>query len=345
MAAMPYLAIYAASAAFWRDHRDWSLRDATGMPIPFGDDFLGLMDPSPGASWAGHLMGECARALSELPFDGLHIDQYGEPKLAWNARAEPVDLPAAFAAFVAAAKARFPGRTVLFNAVGNWPIEALAPSATDFNYIEVWPPRTRFGHLAEIVRDARRLSGGKPVVIALYLPANRPATVLLADALILACGGARIELGEGDRLLADPYFPNHQALSLELSRSLRRFYDFAVRYGEWIGPAAEDVDELIVELPAEIRAVGRAAAGRLILHLINFTGLDPDPSWDQAQPFPSAVREVGVRIRLRAGPERVWWATPEEPRVQSLPFRYEDGWLSFEAPALAIWGFAAIEGG
>ncbi len=74
--------------------------------------------------------------------------------------------------------------------------------------------------------------------MALYLPADRPTNIRLADALIFSCGGSRIELGEGERLLADPYFPKHQPLTPELRTTLRRYYDFAVRYGEWLGPAA-----------------------------------------------------------------------------------------------------------
>jgi dextranase len=46
MAAMPYLAIYAASLAFWEEHQDWGLYDKEGKPVTF-EGFLGLMDPSP----------------------------------------------------------------------------------------------------------------------------------------------------------------------------------------------------------------------------------------------------------------------------------------------------------
>jgi len=51
MAAMPYLAIYAASAEFWRAHPDWALYDEAGKPIAFGENFLSLLDPSGGSPW------------------------------------------------------------------------------------------------------------------------------------------------------------------------------------------------------------------------------------------------------------------------------------------------------
>jgi len=127
MAAMPYLAVYAASLAFWEDHLDWRLFDEQGKAIDF-EGFLGLMNPTSGSPWIEHLAQECERVLAEMPFDGLHVDQYGEPKTACDSQAAVVDLPQAFKDFVTQLKTSFPGQTVVFNAVGNWPIDELAAS-------------------------------------------------------------------------------------------------------------------------------------------------------------------------------------------------------------------------
>ena len=43
LAAMPYLAVYAASAEYWRAHPEAALYNSEGQPIPFGENFLGLM--------------------------------------------------------------------------------------------------------------------------------------------------------------------------------------------------------------------------------------------------------------------------------------------------------------
>ncbi|MFQ5410538.1 MAG: glycoside hydrolase family 66 protein, partial [Anaerolineales bacterium] len=225
MAALPYLAIYAASADFWRAHPDWALYDSQRQPIAFGENFLGLMDPTTDGPWARHLLDECGRVLSALSFDGLHVDQYGDPKVAFNAAGAVVDLPAAFTSFVSAAKKAYPHAAVVFNAVGNWPIESLAVAPQDFVYIEVWPPTPTYRDLQQTVAGARKLSGWKPVVIALYLPTDRLVNIRLADALIFTCGGTRIEIGERERLLADPYFPKHQPISPDLMAALRRYYD------------------------------------------------------------------------------------------------------------------------
>jgi dextranase len=346
LAAMPYLAVYAASAAFWREHPDWALYDEKSQPVAFGEDFLGLMDPSMGRPWAQHLLRECDRALENLPFDGLHIDQYGDPKEAWDRSGERVDLPAAFGDFIRSARERFPGKTVLFNAVGNWPIDVLAASPEHFEYIEVWPPKSGLLDLREIVQGARKLSGGRPVVIALYLPANRPANVLLADALIFACGGSRIELGEGAQLLADPYFPKHQWIPEDLRRDLRRLYDFAVRYEEWIGPFIADAPELQVDAPAEVCWVARQSPTAAVVSLVNLAGLDPAPRWDEALHFPTPLRDVPVSIAAAGKPKRVLSAGPEAP-IESAPveldFSYSPGWISLTLPALDLWRVIAIE--
>jgi dextranase len=355
MAALPYLAIYAASAAFWRAHIDWALYDQTGQPIPFGDDFLGLMDPSRDSPWSQHLLAEAGRALAEIPFDGLHIDQYGDPKQAWDAAGRLVDLPQAFTSFIQTAAAKFTAKTVLFNAVGNWPIEALAASPLDFLYIEVWPPVVEYRQLAQIVLDAVMLSGGKPVVIALYIPAERTANILLADAVIAACGGTRIELGEETRLLADPYFPKHQALQAELKASLRRLYDYFVRYGEWLGSytltdaekiqwAAGSLDADFVTIDPSIWCVVRSRPDGMSLTLVNFSGLDI-PRWDISHPAPRPRQAVPVTIAYPRQPQRISWCCPEQTcNLQTLEYIFSDGIIRFTLPQIQTMGMIIIHG-
>jgi len=343
MAAMPYLAVYAASAKFWLAHPEWALYNQDGEPISFGEDFLGLMDPTSGSPWAEHLLDECERTLDSLPFDGLHIDQYGEPHQAWDARGAEVNLPRAFSDFIQTASERFPDKSLVFNAVGNWPIDALASAPENFEYIEVWPPDTTYNDLARIVQNARSLSGGRPVVVALYLPAERPANILLADALIRACGGSRIEMGENERLLADPYFPKHQGLTDGVKRELRRFYDFAVRYGEWSGPASEIATGVSTRTLEGIRVIPRRSSGWLALHLVNFSGLGENPCWDNEHGEPHPQENLQVQAAMPGQPKQVLWASPNAPSLQPVPHEYNKGWLECRLPGLKYWGILAIE--
>lgn len=356
MACMPYLAIYAASANYWRAHPDWALCDEVRKPIAFGENFLGLMDPSSGSPWSSHLLAECDRALQAIPFDGLHIDQYGDPKQAWDSLHNPVDLPRAFVDFISSASDAHPEKTILFNAVGNWPIEALARSAADFIYIEIWSPAVEYRHLAGIVLNASRLSQGKAVVIALYLPASRPANNLLADAVILACGGTRIELGEDARLLSDPYFPKHEEISPELRAALRQLADFAVRDGEWIrlydqAQAGKEVWSSIepnpefIESDESIWAVSRKFPGSQILQLVNFSGLDPHQRWDESHAAPTPRSNVDIRIRTDHEPSHIHWDCPEADNgPQPLRFDYSNGVLMFQIPHIHFTGLVTIHG-
>jgi dextranase len=354
MAAMPYLAIYAASADFWRAHYDWALYDEVRNPIAFGENFLGLMDPSAGSPWSGHLLFEGTRALQFIGFDGLHIDQYGDPKKAWDSHHNPVDLPKAFVDFIQSASDQHPHKTIVFNAVGNWPIKALAESAVDFMYIEVWPPDVEYGHLAEIVLNAVHLSHGKAVVIALYLPAKHPANNLLADAVILACGGMRIELGEDARLLSDPYFPKHEEIPADLQAELWHFSNFAVRNGEWLQPYTLSAAEK--EIWAEkgqnpeffstgdaIMTVARRCPKILVVQLVNFNDLDPHLSWNEAHPFPTPRRKVSIRIQMSQRPSQIFWDCPEQiDGPHELNFEYSSGTLTFQIPQINFIGLVAI---
>jgi dextranase len=312
------------------------------------------MNPSAGSSWSRHLLAEAARALESIPFDGLHIDQYGDPKIAWDTNHHPVDLPRAFVDFIQSASDQNPGQTILFNAVGNWPIEALAKSTMDFMYIEIWPPDVEYRHLAEIVLQAGRLSGGKPVVIALYLPANRPANNLLVDAVILACGGTRIELGEHGRLLSDPYFPKHEEISADLHTDLRRFADFAVRNGEWIRPytltPAEQMTWSQVELNPpfistenSIWTVSRKYPKGHTIHLVHFSGLESHLRWDEAHVAPTPCEQISINVQISQRPSHVFWDAPEQIQgLQEMHFEYQDGRLSFQIPQINYTGLIII---
>ena len=238
--------------------------------------------------------------------------------------------------------------------MGNWPIEALSAETLAFMYIEVWPPDVKYHDLAHIVLEAIRLSYGKPVVIALYLPADRPENILLANALILACGGMRIELGEQARLLADPYFPRHQQIPPNLFSAMRKFYDFAIRNGErlrcyslsssereqW---ADGELNPDFVRVCDSIWSVVRHHPKALAIHFVNFTGLNMALQWDEAHPAPTACQNVLVRLQTSRRPDRVLWDCPERSEgLQVLDFEFLNGELHFTLPQLNNMGLISI---
>jgi dextranase len=366
IAAMPYTAVYAASLPFFERHPDWALFDANGKPIPFGDGFLMIMNPAPHAPWKQHLLNQFSVVLEEIAFDGIHLDQYGDPKVAYDAGEDRVDLAQALpdlidATVKTAVKAR-PDAAVVFNCVGNWPIEGAARSQQDLMYIEVWPPKTLFRDLYSLIVEAQALSGGKPVVLAAYIDPARARNARLADAVILASGGVHIELGEPGAMLADPYFPNYGRMSDDLSRVIRRYYDFAVRYENILAlnthdatPAFEGriaVEGLSTDAERphnKVWPIVREGADAIGLSLINLLGLD-SPEWvGVLTADPLYQRDLLVRVSTERRVRRVWWATADSdnPTAQDLEFSTENSGdcpcVSFRVPWLAYWHLIVLE--
>jgi dextranase len=343
IAAMPYLAIYAASIEFWRSHQDWGLYDADGKPITF-ENFLGLMDPSPGSPWIQHLLKECDSVITDLPFNGFHVDQYGDPKVGFNVSGEEVDIPQSFKGFIASLKNTHPDFAVIFNAVANWPIDTLAASPQDIIYIELWPSTPRFKDITRIISNARQKTGEKPVVIALYLPVGQITNIRLVDALIFSSGGSRIEIGEKNRLLTDPYFPKHQPISKKLEIVLRRYYNFAVRYRELIGPSAEDLFDCKVIAPEGVWVTTRRCNNWLVVNLINFTGLN-DPRWDEEQDVPKMVSDIQIQIKQSECIRQIWWASPDHENIplRLMDFEVIENSIKVKFPFLEYWTMLVCE--
>jgi dextranase len=366
IAAMPYTAVYGASLPFFQEHLAWALFDAQGSPIPFADGFLMIMNPAPGSAWSEHLLGQFAEVLEKTTFDGIHLDQYGDPKVAYDVRGDRVDLAKALARLIDQTKGRVsearPDGAVVFNCVGNWPIENVAKSKQDFAYIEVWPPKTMYRDLHTLIVGAQGLSGGKPVVLAAYIDAARGRNVRLADAVILASGGYHIELGEPRSMLTDPYFPNYKQMDDELVRVTRRIYDFAVRYENILALNTRDAtsayeQNVIVEgLNTDAQAtydkiwpIVREGQGAIGLSLINLLELS-SPEWTSPlEADPPALRDLVVRLRTDRPVGRVWWATPDEalPTGQVLAFSTGQdrghAYTRFRLPSLAYWSLIVLE--
>ncbi len=366
IAAMAYTAVYGASVGFGQAHPDWALYDAQGRIIPFGQDFLSIMNPAPDSPWTDYLIAQFVEAMHKMGFDGIHLDQYGDPKAGFDAQGRPVEIAQAFHAFIRRARERLvavrPEAAVVFNAVGNWPIEDVAQAPQDFLYIEVWPPHTRYYDLWSLIVNARRLGEGKPVVLAVYIPPSQPHNVRLADAVIFASGGFHIELGEQGKMLADPYFPNYQPVPKGLAGVLRRYYDFVVRYENLLALETEDVTEeeagsITIE-GVEVTHKGdrdrvwvmvRRGAGVEVIHLINLVGL-PTSEWSEALPAgPSPLEGVRVRCYTDRRPRRVWLASPDFADVQARPLPYRvdrderGSYVTFTVPRLDYWDLIAIE--
>jgi dextranase len=228
--------------------------------------------------------------------------------------------------------------------VGNWPIDILTKTPVAFNYIEIWPPKTRYTDVAEIVRNARRLSGQKPVVVALYLHAINPINNLLADAMIFSAGGTRIELGENGRLLSDPYFPKHEAMDTSLSEHLRRQVELIIRYEEWISPLIEESSFIPVQGPQGIEYFFRRTAKGYSLSQVNLGSSQP-LHWNEEHPQPEIRREFALELQLDEPIERVWLVSPDHASLSPVPLEFKSisNKIIVKVPSLEIWNVFFFE--
>lgn len=367
IAAMPYTAIYGASVAFYRAHPDWALFSSPDRPYEFGDDFLIIMDLSPNSPWTQHLMGEFARLLDGLPFDGIHLDQYGAPKVGFNAAGQKVDLAEAIPAFInqtaEVVRARRGAEgAVIFNAVGNWPVETVAPADQDAVYIEVWEPYRDFMDLHRLVAQAEKLGEGKPVIIAAYIHPNLAHNVRLANAIIFASGGYHLELGEPGAMLADPYFPKFGLMEQEFQAVMRRYYDFLVRYEEVLSLDTTDVTasraaalSIAGVETQKLRSRDRVAVivrqGRDFetFSLINLMGIDSG-RWDTPLfKGPAALTDLPITIHTDHPIVRAWLATPDGDDLAAQPIAFAAGaddagaYVTFTLPRLDYWTMIVLE--
>ncbi len=364
IAAMPYTAIYGASMAFARQHPEWALLDALGSPYEFGGDLIGIMDPTPGSHWNTHLLGEFADVLDNTTFDGIHIDQYGSPKTGFDSDGNRVDLAEVMPRFIDQTAALVQDRrgergVTLFNSVGNWPIEAVAPAGQDASYIEVWSPYDDYLDLNRIITNAQRWGNGKPVILAAYIPPDRAINWRLANAVIAASGAFHLETGEPGVMLADPYFPLFGAIPAEQQAQFTRFYDFLVRYENVlsVGTVAGTSDRHDAVDLGDVRTRGirskdrvvpivRAGAGFETFSLINFLDIDAS-NWNAPTTVePTPLTDLAMTIAVDRPVTDVWYASPdsaERMNAEALPFTVDAGELHFTLPCLDYWSMIVVE--
>ena len=382
IAPMAYGAIYAASRSFWEERKSWGLYCKNGEPMSFGG-WLQFMDISGESPWRAHILSEFCNAIREAGFMGIHMDTYGFPKNAYNAAGAPVDLAAEFPALIAEVKeglrAVSSDTGVIFNCVGNWPVETVAKSPVDAVYIEVWPPNERYSHLVSLIRGGLIFGQRKPVVLAAYMSTFKTAqtpdeiaaaenALLIAYSVIHASGGTQLVLGENACVLCDPYYADHRTLRPGFLPELQRYLDHTVRMSELMDMRL--VENITAEFTGGINtefrfagaacgpfpeagavwtAIGRTA-DKYILQLVNLTGLEND-LWNRPQQRPEAVNGLRVEALVDYEIRGIYAASPDSHggRPQSLPYtlkQTERGQtVCFALPSVVIWTTVWIEYG
>ncbi|MFC5468957.1 glycoside hydrolase family 66 protein [Cohnella suwonensis] len=382
MKAIAYGAIYAASKGFAEKYPDWGLYTSAGDPF----DFIGIfriMNIEPDSPWHAHIIEQYAKSV-ELGFDGIHLDTYGFPKTAWsrlNGERKLIKLEEHFPALIDNTRAKLSKLRdevcLIFNNVGNWPVDAVAKADQDAIYIEVWKPYERYQHLREIIAMAKVLSEGKNVILAAYLQPFRVVSealgiagaengLRLLTATVTAHGAYHLLHGEDGGVLTQGYYVDHSKLRDGFRRTVRDYADFVVRYGHLthdnalrnVSMTHADYDnfEYVFEgfafsaygEPGKVWTVIQEKKTLKLIHFINLTGISDD-LWNEAKETPVAVYGRTVRVAVDLPVKSVFLATPDENggRPITLEYRTEASdrgkVVVIDLPKLNYWDVLVIQ--
>ena len=296
--------------------------------------FMNQNDPD----WRRYIFGRMDDLFRVFPFDGWHIDTYGDASaFAWDGT--PINYFAGSPAFANAAHAAL-HRPVLLNTVGGHGQAAMAHSAVDIVYSELWPDdHPTYASILEAAEEIHTANPAKAIVFPAYLHrelsdrlTNKPnehaffdqPAVLLADAVIFASGASHLELGDGSRMLSNPYFPADTSItpSPDLLQKLRWYYDFQVAYENYLAGGVQEVSLPITLSGAKqtdrgeagaIWAFARQKGQDTMVHLVNLTGLRTSDWRDDGLNDPPApiLHNLRVKVQLANNVTAAGWASPD----------------------------------
>jgi len=198
----------------------------------------------------------------------------------------------------------------------------------------------------------------------LVLGAFDPNAVRLADAAMAASGAYHIELGEGDQMLAHPYFVNnYKQMRSGLRAAIKNQYDFITSYenllydkdiqptdegAQWVNIAGEPTSG--TGAAGTIWTVLRHTANYDVVHLVNLLG-QTSTVWRSSKNTPATVSNLPVKYYLGANESvgGVYVASPDAGGGATTTLSYTIGsdaggpYISFTVPSLQYWDMVYVK--
>ena len=189
-------------------------------------------------------------------------------------------------------------------------------------------------------------------------------SVELADSAFAASGATHIEMGQGDQMLAAPYFPDHsKQMTNALHSWMKDYYDFITAYENLLyGPDVHSVDSgsQFVQISG-VATSGDASANTVwtnvkktsgddVLQLVNLLG--NDNTWrDAGKTTPPTQTNMAVKYYIgpNENPTAVHVASPDTAHGVSTSLSYTVGtdtngrYISFTVPTLNNWDMVYID--
>ena len=355
----------------WDDRVEGTIKLLGPLPAGWATPKLYYMNQNLPA-WQDYIVGRMGELFKVYPFDGWHIDTYGDAS-AYAYDGSYIDYIAGFNPFVENARQRL-GKKIVFNTVGANGQETLADSSAEFVYSELWDGHPSYNSL---LRGADAIHDRNPkmaVVFPAYmhsplvkeLPENKricfnTPSVLLTDAIMSAAGAFHFELGDDGMMLPTEYFPENEktAMSPELQTSLRRYSDFIVAYENYLrhevaanepqlslGKVKTSSDGMV----GTIWCIGRKKGPHEMVHLINLTGRRSEWWRDDMAGYGDTElqRNLQARLRVNGTVDMLGWASPDVDggRFNKLEFKQrrdsKGAYVDFVVPSLKYWDMIIV---
>jgi len=353
--AIAYGAVYAASKEYLESHPDQALYDSNRKPIDLIKRFF-IMNVAAGNPWREHLLVQYRAAIDTLSFDGIHMDTYGYPKIAFDNAGKRVYLDKEFVSLIDD-WAKNNNRNI-FNNVGGWPSSLTATCRQEAIYIEVWDPHTEYRHLRQLALEHQRFK--KPLIFAAYSLSYKPDVTLdssraLASTCLLmatACahGATLLLFGEDGGILTQPYYVDHTVLNPTDRKILTRYTDFSIQYGELLyGTSLIDITESFVTgenrefsfsinqeegegpktkvssdgQPNTLWPIVHMTKTRIVINLLNL--LDQDSvQWNEGKNPLKKERTVTLQIPIYSKHMNLFMASPESDEGKAHPLDWKE---------------------
>lgn len=334
--------------------------------------------------WQDYIINKNKAAIEEMGFDGWHGDTVGEWGKMW--RYDEIGNPDlgiyvkdGYTEFLNEAKNKLGEKYLSFNPVGAQGIENVNKSNVDVLYSEIWPwekdsegnQYDDYNSLKIEIDNSRKESEGKSLTIPAYMEydyaneiSNVPfdmSAVLLTDAVVYASGGSRLELGDGNNMLSNEYFPKKNLyMTPEHLDKQHAYQDFIVAYENLLRDGQEDNNNLIeIEdypvskdgSPNTIWSFSKSDSDYETIQFINLIDVN-DNDWranNGEKDNPRRIANIKVKYYTDDTPGSVWATSPDEAYLsKSVKLNYETGedengkYITFTMPSLEFWSMVYL---
>jgi dextranase len=319
-------------------------------------------------NWQNYIYGREQDVFNNFAFDGWHIDTVGQ-HTAYDYSGTFFSLDDYNPQFINNAKTAL-GKRMTFNTVDAGGENQVAQSANvDFVYSELWSANANYNDFNNRVNNVRTYCS-KALVMPAYMDTglssgyfNEPG-VLLADAAMFACGGAHLELGDGNEMLNNDYFPNDSnvLMTSSLTAAMHAYYDFLVGYENLLRGDTVSANNTVTITgvatstngsAGTVWAISKKTLGYNIIHLVNLLN-STNAAWNDyngACPVPPTLGNLAIKMYYTGsiGGGNLWYATPDTNYGSATQLSYTTGsdgggnFINFTVPQLQYWDMIWLE--